>query len=42
MFPRKCSFDGCDKPFLAKSLCSAHYRQSRKGQPLRPLRPFYG
>jgi hypothetical protein len=42
MFPRECSFDGCDKPFLAKGYCSAHYRQSRKGQPLRPLRPFYG
>jgi hypothetical protein len=42
MFPRLCSFDGCDKPFLAKGYCSAHYRQWRKGQPLRPLRPFYG
>ena len=42
MFPRTCSFDGCDKPFLAKGYCSAHYRQARKGQPLRPLRPFYG
>jgi hypothetical protein len=42
MFPRRCSFDGCDKPFLAKGYCSAHYRQLRKGQPLRPLRPFYG
>lgn len=42
MFARKCSFDGCDKPFLAKGHCSAHYRQSKKGQPLCPLRPFYG
>jgi hypothetical protein len=42
MFPRRCSFDGCDKPFLAKGYCSALYRQLRKGQPLRPLRPFYG
>jgi hypothetical protein len=42
MFPRQCSFGGCDKPLLAKGYCSAHYRQSRKGQPLRPLRPFYG
>jgi hypothetical protein len=25
MVPRKCSFDGCDKPFLAKGYCSAHY-----------------
>jgi hypothetical protein len=42
MFPRKCSFDGCDRPFLAKGACSAHYKQLSKGQPLRPLRPFYG
>jgi hypothetical protein len=42
MFPKQCSFDGCEKPFLAKGYCSAHYRQARKGQPLRPLRPFYG
>lgn len=42
MFPRECSYIGCDNPFLAKGYCSAHYRQSRKGQPLRPLRPFSG
>jgi hypothetical protein len=27
---------------LGEGYCSAHYRQSRKGKPLRPLRPFYG
>jgi hypothetical protein len=42
MFPRRCSFGGCDKPLLAKGYCSAHYKQSRKRKPLRPLRPFYG
>jgi hypothetical protein len=42
MFPRRCSFTGCDRSFLAKGLCSAHYKQLMKGQPLRPLRPFYG
>ena len=42
MFPRTCSFDGCNNPWLAKGYCSAHYRQARKGQPLLPLRPFYG
>ena len=42
MFPRRCSFTECDRPFLAKGLCSAHYKQLMKGQPLRPLRPFYG
>jgi hypothetical protein len=42
MFTRTCSFDGCTKPLLAKGYCSAHYRQWRKGKPLRRLRPFYG
>lgn len=42
MFTRRCGFEGCDKPLLAKGYCSAHYRQWRKGQPPRPLRPFYG
>ena len=42
MFPRMCSFDGRNNPWLAKGYCSAHYRQAWKGQPLRPLRPFYG
>lgn len=29
-----CSFDGCAKPVVAKSLCDRHYRQQRRGQPL--------
>jgi len=37
-----CSFLGCDKPVVAKGYYSGHYRQSRKGQPLRPLRPSHG
>jgi hypothetical protein len=37
-----CTFEGCGKPLLAKGYCSAHYRQSRKGKPLRPIRPFSG
>jgi hypothetical protein len=39
---KPCSFPGCEKPIVAKGYCSGHYRQSRKGQPLRPLRPFNG
>ena len=34
-----CTFPGCDKPTHAKDLCGGHYRQQRKGQELRPLRP---
>ena len=32
-----CSFDGCNRPMKAKSLCHPHYRQSWKGQALKPL-----
>lgn len=39
MKPIKCSFDGCEKPALAKGLCNGHYKQQRKGQALSPLRP---
>lgn len=27
---------------VAKGLCQSHNKQRKKGQPLRPLRPFYG
>ena len=27
---------------VAKGLCQSHHKQRKKGQPLRPLRPFYG
>lgn len=33
-----CSFEGCERPQLAKALCSAHYQQNRKGQQLTPVR----
>jgi hypothetical protein len=39
---RPCSFQGCEKPMLAKGYCSGHYKQLKKGKLLRPLRPFYG
>ena len=37
-----CSFPDCGKSVLAKGYCPGHYKQMRKGKPLRPLRPFYG
>lgn len=40
MMPTKtCTFDGCDKPYYGRGLCDGHYKQNRKGQELRPLRP---
>lgn len=33
-----CAFNGCEKPAFGYGLCSGHYTQSCKGQPLRPLR----
>ena len=35
---KTCSFEGCDKPVAARSYCTGHYRQQRRGQELRPLR----
>lgn len=35
---KTCSFDGCEKPNLAKTLCAGHYMQIRQGRELRPLR----
>jgi hypothetical protein len=32
-----CNFEGCDKEARSKGLCVGHYRQQRRGQPLRPL-----
>lgn len=33
-----CSFDGCDKPLYAKTLCSTHYCQKLRGWKPRPIR----
>lgn len=33
---------GCGKLAVAQGLCQSHRKQRKKGQPLRPLRPFYG
>jgi hypothetical protein len=35
-----CAFDGCSRPRYSRSYCTAHYRQSVNGRPLRPLRPY--
>jgi hypothetical protein len=37
-----CNFEGCGNVAVNKGLCQAHTNQRKKGQPLRPLRPFYG
>lgn len=34
-----CSFDGCNRPVLAKRLCRAHYYQQYNGKKLHPIRP---
>lgn len=34
----QCSFDGCKRPEFASGLCVGHYKQSRKGRSLTPLR----
>lgn len=33
-----CTFDGCGFPATGRGLCAAHYAQSRRGIPLRPVR----
>jgi hypothetical protein len=35
----KCPFPACGKRVMSKGLCSGHYHQQHKGQPLRPLTP---
>lgn len=37
-----CSFDGCDRPALAKTLCDTHYRQKRTGKHLQRIKPRGG
>lgn len=33
-----CEFGPCDRPVMARGLCSGHYQQARSGRHLRPLR----
>ena len=37
---KRCSFPGCDRPYMAKGLCNGHYLQKRKGKELTTLREF--
>ncbi|AEK09202.1 hypothetical protein FGG24_gp03 [Mycobacterium phage JC27] len=37
---KQCSLPYCDKKFLAKGLCNAHYHQQRRGEELRPIQQF--
>lgn len=37
---RVCAFPGCDRRIESQNLCQGHYRQSRLGQQLRPIRPY--
>lgn len=34
---RKCSFEGCEKPFCAKGLCNTHWAQQNRGHELYPI-----
>lgn len=34
---RACTFDGCDRPHVAKGYCGGHYSQLNRGETLRPL-----
>ena len=36
---RRCSFQGCGRPHLARGLCRGHYEQQRLVGSLKPLRP---
>lgn len=38
MSEKLCSFDKCNRPLHAKSLCLPHYKQNRKGKALSPIR----
>lgn len=37
---QQCSFDGCGRYAVALKLCQTHWAQHRKGQELRPVRPY--
>lgn len=36
-----CKYEGCNRPFQARELCSRHYQLLMSGQPLRPIREPY-
>lgn len=38
----ECVFSGCGRKVIAKGLCTGHYRQERRGKPLKTLRPLRG
>ena len=38
MTSRTCSFDGCERVTVARGLCDPHYRQSKAGKPLKPIK----
>jgi len=33
-----CTYPGCDRPAMARGLCSSHYTQQSRGRPLTPIR----
>jgi hypothetical protein len=35
---RKCSVDGCRRPFYARQVCKPHYLDEYRGKPLRTRR----
>ena len=37
--PKTCDYPDCDAPVHCKDLCQGHYKQHRRGEDLRPLRP---
>lgn len=37
---RKCGFEGCERPYRAKGYCYGHWRQTRTGEPPRPMRVY--
>ena len=41
MSKRTCTGPDCNRPMMAKGLCSGHYSLVAQGKALRPLRPYY-
>lgn len=40
--PDGCLFEGCDRPVLARRMCSTHYGQARRGKALTPIQQREG